>query len=203
VKLGPAASRRQPAVPAKAPGSGNAKSHSWHDHPLQKGGETGAEWRQKGHRLGVRPALVDPYIEPFAEDRVAKAEQDGGERHAPAKERPAQKPRSKDGERQRSRGDQRITAGAVEEDDGDVPARAIPRDRIKRQLGGFPQQMTRGRQAQIEKGGACGGVAWHAMARPAYKRTVRRRRALVTTRTELMLIAALAIIGLSRRPLKG
>jgi hypothetical protein len=39
--------------------------------------------------------------------------------------------------------------------------------------------------------------------RPAYKRTVRRRRALVMTSTELMLIAALAIIGLSCKPIAG
>jgi hypothetical protein len=34
--------------------------------------------------------------------------------------------RAVDGDHQRSRGDQRIAGGAVEESDGDVPARAIP-----------------------------------------------------------------------------
>ena len=38
---------------------------------------------------------------------------------------------------------------------------------------------------------------------PSHKRTVRRRKALVTTRTELMLMAALAIIGLSSKPIAG
>ena len=47
------------------------------------------------------------------------------------------------------------------------------------------------------------GEAGGAPTRPAHNRMVRRRRALVMTRTELMLIAALAIIGLSSKPIAG
>jgi hypothetical protein len=74
--------------------SGGPKKQLWHTRPgttshCRKGGETSAEWRQKGHRLGVGPALADPYVELLAEHRVAKAEEDSGEQHAPAKKRPA------------------------------------------------------------------------------------------------------------------
>src|SRR5258708_7531595 len=49
------------------------------------------------------------------------------------------------------------------------------------------------------------GRPWTSSEAPpaGYNRTVRRRKALVTTRTELMLIAALAIIGLSSKPIAG
>src|SRR5271170_2385033 len=154
-------------------------------------------------RCNIRPAVAYPSVEPFAENGVAKAEENRGERHAPSKNRPAQQPRRQDSNDQRRRSDQRITGSAVDDGEEDRALRFDPPDRIERQLCRLPQQMACGRHAQIEKGGACGGVSRHAMMRLAYKRTVRRRRALVTTRTELMLIAALAIIGLSSRPVKG
>ena len=60
------------------------------DQPLQKGGEAGAEWWDNGHCLGVGPALAYPGAnETIAENGVAKAEENRGERHAPAKNRPA------------------------------------------------------------------------------------------------------------------
>jgi hypothetical protein len=96
------------------------------------------------------------------------------------------------------RRDQRIAGRAV--NDGE---KNLGPDRIKRQLDRFPQRMTRGRQAQIEQHDPCGSVSRHPIAYPGYRRTVRRRRALVTTRTELMLIASLAIIGLSNKPIAG
>ncbi len=42
-----------------------------------------------------------------------------------------------------------------------------------------------------------------AIARPVYSFTLRRRKALLMTETELRLIAAPAMIGLSSRPKKG
>jgi hypothetical protein len=69
--------------------------------------------------------------------------------------------------------------------------------RVKRQLRRLPKKVADRRKADVERdpiqAGHCGN----------YKLMVRNRSALVMTRTELMLMAALAIIGLSRRPLKG
>jgi hypothetical protein len=99
--------------------------------------------------------------------------------------------------RERSRGDQNIAAGAVNESGGNRARRAGLPQGIKRQLRRFPKKVADRCKADIEHDP---NQAGH---RRNYKLMVRNRSALVTTRTELMLMAALAIIGLSSKPSAG
>ena len=74
---------------------------------------------------------------------------------------------------------------------------AGPPEGVKRQLGRLPDEVADGRKAYIESYPKQAGQLRN------YKLMVRKRSALVTTSTELMLMAALAIIGLSKRPSAG
>ncbi len=104
-------------------------------------------------------------------------------------------------ERQRGGGYQQIAAGAVDDGEKDFAPRAGPPDRVERLLDRFLREVACRRKKQIDKNrmGSRSRLARH----PAHNRTARSRRALVTTRTELMLMAALAIIGLSSKPTAG
>jgi hypothetical protein len=93
--------------------------------------------------------------------------------------------------------DQNIAAGAVKESTDNLAWRAGPPEGVKRQLDRLPDEMADGRKGDIEPNPKQAGE-WRN-----YKLMVRKRSALVTTSTELMLMAALAIIGLSSRPRAG
>ena len=77
-----------------------------------------------------------------------------------------------------------------------LPRAALP-ECVKRQLDHLPDKMAKRGKANIERDPK------QAPDRRNYKLTVRNRSALVTTSTELMLMAALAIMGLSKRPSAG
>ena len=87
----------------------------------------------------------------------------------------------------------------MNESDHNLPRVAGAPQGIKRQLPRLPKKVANAGKADIRRDARKRGNR----QRQNYKVTVRKRSALVMTRTELMLIAALAIIGLSRIPLKG
>ena len=90
-----------------------------------------------------------------------------------------------------------MAVGAVKESAENLARRAGAPQGVKRQLRDLPKKVSDRRQADIERDAKQAGKSRN------YRRTVRKRSALVTTSTELMLIAALAIIGLSSRPSAG
>ena len=85
----------------------------------------------------------------------------------------------------------------IKESADNLARRAGSPQRVKRQLAQLPDEVADRRQRDIERDPKQAGD------RRSYRLMVRKRSALVTTRTELMLIAALAIIGLSSRPSAG
>ena len=87
----------------------------------------------------------------------------------------------------------------MNESGDDLARRASPPQSIKRQLPRLPKEVANAGKADIERDARKRGNR----LRRNYKVMVRKRSALVTTRTELMLIAALAIIGLSSKPSAG
>ena len=106
-------------------------------------------------------------------------------------------PRERAGDGECHGRDQNIAAGAVEESAKNLARGTGVPQGVKRQLGRLPDEMADGRKGDIERNPKQMGL-WRN-----YKLMVRKRSALVTTRTELMLMAALAIIGLSKRPSAG
>ena len=91
----------------------------------------------------------------------------------------------------------RTSPPAVNESGGNPARRAGPPQDIERQLRRLPKKVSDRRKPDIEHDP---NQAGH---RRNYKLMVRNRSALVTTRTELMLMAALAIIGLRSKPSAG
>ena len=106
-------------------------------------------------------------------------------------------PRERGRGREGGCGDQNVTAGAMKESERDLARRTRPPQGVKRQLR-RPKQMPDRRKADRGRDpGSEGAISAN------HKLIVRKRRALVTTRTELMAMAALAIIGLSSKPRTG
>src|SRR5438477_7750206 len=97
---------------------------------ISERGKTRAEWRREGHCLGVGPALADLRVQPLAENGVAKAEQNCGQRHAVPKKLPTPNPGGQSGERQREHGYQEIAGRAVDDGEEDLEPRAGRPDRI-------------------------------------------------------------------------
>jgi len=107
-------------------------------------------------------------------------------------------PRERGRGREGGCGDQNVTAGAMKESERDLARRTRPPQGVKRQLRRLPKEMPDRRKADRGRDpGSEGAISVN------HKLIVRKRRALVTTRTELMAMAALAIIGLSSKPRTG
>ncbi len=87
----------------------------------------------------------------------------------------------------------------MNESGDNLARRAGPPQGVKRQLRGLPKKVANRGKTDIER-----DARKRKNRQPQnYTRMVRKRSALVTTRTELKLMAALAIIGLSSKPSAG
>jgi len=141
--------------------------------------------------------MADFDVEPLAENRIGGAEEDRGEDNAPAEGAPTQLPREHPCYRQRDRRNQNIAAGAMKERADNLARGAGAPQGVKRQLRRLPKKSARSPPGRYRARPEVSGEVRN------YRRTLRKRSALVTTSTELMLMAALAIIGLRSKPSAG
>ena len=126
---------RWDAVPTARPAAsenGNGKRQARNDEPLQERRETRAEQRKNRHRRGIGPAPPNLDVQPFAEGGIGGAEDDRGEDHAPPEHGPAAKPREHKRDGDRSRRDQNVAAGAMDQSEHDLARGAGPPEGVKR-----------------------------------------------------------------------
>src|SRR3546814_2869711 len=103
---------------------------------VQIGGQAGIDDRNDMHDVTIGPPLPDLDVQPFAEERVGKAQNDGNRDNSSAVYLwPGRPSDQKESEHDRGQGDQNVAARAMQRGNGELRGGARFPEGLERQVG--------------------------------------------------------------------